>query len=1291
MISQHAPKQGILLVSNPILDATTQPPPTLTDSNNPATDSNNPVSVAPPRTSPTAIERFFDSFFQERNIKWMLLIGAAIVFGSSLMLVTKHWSNWSSTLKFLTIVGYTSAIYLLSEVSRKRLGLVATAHAMQGLTLVLLPMCYLALSWLAQIEKSDLLSAAKIILLLIPVTCLTVFASYRIFKDWLLTSQPTFLASFVILCVAGALPPVSTSNDGITMGLSAVLWLVMTVGVIKVNRHVFWMTEEYRRPRVFGFLPIGLLSLQFIILLATKTLHQLPLQWIGLGCVMTAATVFMTARTIAGVVRQRTGDLVRPLPWNIVMPILIGLVLTAIGVCLSCYQFSFIGPTTYAVVPTAIVAACLMATAGWDTRNRGFVWASLILTTLAYQCTPTLIAGTIQAMKSAAASSLNEERLPIAFYGLTYLPLILTMVVGSRVFASWNRKEFSQPLKQFATGLSLVLFVAAFSHVKAIFIVSLVNVPLFLVLAIRFRDRRTLVPALFAIITATATLVPFNNAMGWSQLSWAYVPLSLSLLAIALTSTNRLDRWIQSVPLPSSLLFAWMDSSIVKRVGLSVGIGHALAVALTAYTFASAFVQNIWGPIEAVHIAALMTVWWMQSIRMRHYATGICFWLLPIMWIGHEYALGSWIRGVDDVVTILELQTPALVVICLACRAWIGFLRSQSVGDVDMLGVRRSLGLDLVGLRCTVSDAQLHDNRTTSNLIQTMIVPLTDVCHSLLIATACLVVVPQFALLHVLGTEIQIPITCIAVLGWIACLSTVFANRVAVVAITLLLPIAASALLNGQLSTSIGQPFERLSQWLVIWATAAGLLKFVWSRANIGVAVVGQMTATFLLMAISASSFLLFDWQARVAAMIALSSMCMLTKYSMTPSLCTAIAILGNVQVFYLAAYAAGLRGFGTAFVDEPATLSHVIACLSVTCAASVLVWQQVMPRQRWWSLDLDTQHAWLVILRCVYTAFVGLAFSLSGFSNLGHGLILAGLCVLVLTEILAAMQTRSEARVWTSLVVLSLVPAWLVAREFVVLHSGVAQFALTGIAAMMLFVSTRTKERARFSIFANPLEKVGLALPAIACGLAIWNQWVAAPMEHAAWTSIATFAAAGVYLFRAIQKQDRRYYIAAGVILNGTLLMTWRTMGLTDAQWYLVPIGLSVLGLVELLRKELPKESHDPLRYAGALAILVSPVFNILDGSWVHLLSLMGLSLMVVLLAIGFRLRALMYTGTAFLLADLLAMVVRSSIENQTMLWVSGLGMGAAVIALAAYCERHREQVLQRIRMLSSELATWK
>ncbi len=65
---------------------------------------------------------------------------------------------------------------------------------------------------------------------------------------------------------------------------------------------------------------------------------------------------------------------------------------------------------------------------------------------------------------------------------------------------------------------------------------------------------------------------------------------------------------------------------------------------------------------------------------------------------------------------------------------------------------------------------------------------------------------------------------------------------------------------------------------------------------------------------------------------------------------------------------------------------------------------------------------------------------------------------------------------------------------------------------------------------------------------------------------------------------------VLAGAIVNTTLAVTWFRLDWYDFQLYLVPIGLSVLGLVELLRKEIPKLSHDPLRYVGALTILVSP-----------------------------------------------------------------------------------------------------
>ena len=51
-------------------------------------------------------------------------------------------------------------------------------------------------------------------------------------------------------------------------------------------------------------------------------------------------------------------------------------------------------------------------------------------------------------------------------------------------------------------------------------------------------------------------------------------------------------------------------------------------------------------------------------------------------------------------------------------------------------------------------------------------------------------------------------------------------------------------------------------------------------------------------------------------------------------------------------------------------------------------------------------------------------------------------------------------------------------------------------------------------------------------------------------------------------------------------------------------------------LRAEIPARALDPLYYTGALFIMVSPTFDIVSGSWLHMLSLMVCSSAVVLVA---------------------------------------------------------------------------
>jgi len=333
----------------------------------------------------------------------------------------------------------------------------------------------------------------------------------------------------------------------------------------------------------------------------------------------------------------------------------------------------------------------------------------------------------------------------------------------------------------------------------------------------------------------------------------------------------------------------------------------------------------------------------------------------------------------------------------------------------------------------------------------------------------------------------------------------------------------------------------------------------------------------------------------------------------------------------------------------------------------------------------------------------------------------IAGFVTIATAELVDAIRRQKQAGVWLSFAVAGAAVLWLFVHGVIDFGDGVSQFVLLGTSVAAL-VATKLCRRGQqqqpaafrngirqntsaiaadggipvnpptaLAIAAKPFETIGMILPAIVAAMGFGRELLDRPTPWLGWNSLAMFGSAAIYFHMAIVTRKKRFGLMTGMILNAALMLLWRTLELHDPQFYLVPIGLSVLGFVELMKKELPKQTHDPLLYLGALTILVSPMFNLLGTSWLPHLSLMVFSVVVILVAIGLRLRALVYTGSAFLLADLVAMVVRSTIDNPGLLWIYGVAFGAAVIALAAVCENHREELLARIRMLSAELATWK
>lgn len=1254
-------------------------------------------------------ERFLSSFLHERNIRWLLVVGAAIVFGSSLMLVTKAWPDWSPVLKYLSILGYTAAAFVFAELGRRRLKLQATYKVLYALTLLLLPTCFMSLMWLsAGTSTQQTLQTIEVIGLLLPATGFLWIASRQILDHLLNGRQSTFLNAYRLLCVAGVSPACSSEVGAFTFLLCC--WAVFTVGVIKVNRHTFWLAEEHRLPRVFGFLPILMLGLQFLILTGTRAVSALPPQWIGFSCVLVAFTILMTSRTVACVFRQRTGNLVQRLPWTVVVPLISGVALTVLGVGLSLTGFSPVGQTTYSVIPTAAIASILMWMMAKDFRSSGFVWISLVLAAISYQCSPTLFADVVQAVKAGAASAIREDRLPVAFYGLTYLPFLAAVAAGCRRFELKGDLVFSHPMKQFATWLSGVLFAVSLTHIKAAFLVGIVDVPVFLCLAIAFRDRRYIIPSILALVIAVANSIPALASMGLVTFSATSVPAVLAALALLMTSTRVPDQILNRIPLKRrsirqspdggavcaetrSLLMNQADGTDRNMFQL---IGCLLAVlmsfhwsAISALTFHQALTAT-----QILQYALLLAALLLYTLRNPRYLSGLGFWTMVSVG-GFRYLFGlnlSWLPLLNCV-TIASVGTSLLA---YAGLRFSGLLPSgRQFADVRFRRIADSADKSGSLQKSVIAG-------TSAQRAKWLLVPLCDLC---LLVAACLVTVahlPLLVLIHAsvfsASIAVDLPFSTVVAVLWLAVVALVFRSRVAASATILTLPLWVTAVLISSLPAVA-------PAWLpAVWSAIYGIALLGCqnlSRKDTSVSaddvspeiqIGGGMRSVVAgiseaaLMAVLFLSCLSFELPLRLAAGIAMVVTTIVDRrQSMNASRRTWLAIMVNVQVFLFMAALGGCHG-SIANLFRSSDPASLISLTFMTAALSVAAFDRMSS-----NMAAAICRFWTTLIRSGMVVLAGISLGGHSWSPEHAMLMVAGFVVAFAAEIVQAVRIQREAHVWGGLMIAVTGFAFLAARGLVHFGAGLSQFVLLAISILALIVAKVSESKTNLKIVQRPLYLIGEACPALVACLAVGRELAGLPTRLASGNAMALMLASAIYFQQAMVTRRRRFAVAAITILNVGLMLLWKSMHLNHAEFYLVPLGLSILGFVELLGKSLPRQAHDPMRYAGALTILVSPVFDILDGSWGHIFSLLLLSVVVIMMAIGLRLKSLIYTGSAFLLTDLIVMVIRSREAYPFVPWLCGIAVGVGVIGLAAFCENHREKVLSRIRLLSAELSTWR
>ena len=1231
----------------------------------------------PHADSPSFVERFLHSFFQEKNIKWMLVVGAAIVFGSSLMLVTKAWPDWSFSLKYLTVLGYTGLVFASSEFTRRRRRLRATYRVLQVLTMLLLPVCFLSLSWISPgTAVQPGLQWIRHAALLIPSIGLLSIASTRILDHWLTGRQTTFLISYNILCLLGAIPALTSPMLAIAFVMGA--WLVFSAGVLKVNRHTFWLAEKHKLPRVFGFLPIGMLGLQLVVLVGTKAIGVLPAQWLGFGLVLVAATILITTRAIAEVFRQKTGDLTRPLPWEITVPSIVGLMVTFGGMALAMTGFTMTGASTYAILPSAIIAAWVLAVVTKDLNSRVLVWGSLVSIAIAYQCSPVLFSDAVHWFRDSAATAIGRRRVPLSLYGITYLPLLGTLATGHFLLARKQFHELAQPIGQFVTLVSLGLFAFAATDSVSLFVVSIANVVMFVGYAIAFRDRRYVVGSFVSLVAVVATFIPAGHSMSHWSFPTEWTPTCLAALACMMTLSRIPDRWINKIPMPrleneksSIRIHETIAGQLSQFMGCLLGI--AMGVLWITDTVLA---TELFNPASLWQFAFLMTSILVYTFKHPRYWSAMGCWM-----IGGYAAVRGLLALEIGLVELASTLTFALILISALSYAVIRRIQRRMPkgrGPLETMQLRSLLGIHRGDSMGRFAERVLAFSITGLDLgvIGLLLLFGFFFVPAWVLATTY----PPFALS---GLVPLFAIASMGISGWFFAFAGIRRDRFIGSIAAIIFPVAITTLL-----TSIGFDLS-FDQWLLVVCIVLGgsleVSRLLLQRYDSHGGYIGiQKVSSVLLQALIVASCFSLDWPMRLAAIAA--GVCLWRKVNRSnfANPVDHLVILLSVQTLLASAAAGGCRGW-----FPMGLLSSVNGLvLSLLLSASV-AWILFFEHASQWIESARVRNWKNVLQGFTVLLLLGCLTPLT-FGTLPCFMVAISMSCLIVHEIVKAVRKNQQEHVWIGFAIAGYLVGFLLYRDMFSLGIGWSQFVLLGMGLLAFGVIEIEKRWLSCEVLEFPMKWIGNTTPALVAVLAILREFTGHLPNSTPLCAMGLMIAAGIYFFRAIQGRCGIHAVGGLVLSNLALLFLWRSLNWFAPELYLVPIGISLFGLTEVMGDRLPSTAHNPLRYISVLAIMSSPMFEVIGGSWIHMLVLMILSVLVIFLAIGLRVRALVYVASASLLVDLVAMVVRSSIGNLNLLWIVGVGLGIAVIALAAVCENHRDKLLAKIRMLSAELATW-
>ena len=224
-------------------------------------------------------------------------------------------------------------------------------------------------------------------------------------------------------------------------------------------------------------------------------------------------------------------------------------------------------------------------------------------------------------------------------------------------------------------------------------------------------------------------------------------------------------------------------------------------------------------------------------------------------------------------------------------------------------------------------------------------------------------------------------------------------------------------------------------------------------------------------------------------------------------------------------------------------------------------------------------------------------------------------------------------------------------------------------------------------------LRDVAQILAGLSGGLGLWigaftglSPW---------WALLPAFSASVYFLLRAAQRtQSENVFdeaLACGTFFS---LAFWVLVFRVDAfgpELYGLGPGLALIGLSQVLRRQMGDEWSFRLFTAGAMGVYSTPLMGLLQEiTW-------GWQIALLLAAVAFgaasfhlRSRSLLVVSSGALVIDLVFFLIKLQQTEPTLLWVAGILFGLALMALAALFEHRQETLRQRFRIWGGELGEW-